>query len=87
MRDCASPDVIPSQVAYFYDDEVVNHNYGGGNPMRPHRARLTMELVKGAHRGKTLQNPAGTDVFCLPRWSSSFWMPSAPVKWWPGLLL
>lgn len=36
------------QVAYFYDDEVVNHNYGGGNPMRPHRARLTMELVKGA---------------------------------------
>ena len=25
----------------------MNHNYGGGNPMRPHRARLTMELVKG----------------------------------------
>eukprot|EP00887_Chlorella_sp_A99_P004939 scaffold4.g4939.t1 len=35
------------RVSYYYDEEVVNHNYGGGNPMRPHRARLTMELVKG----------------------------------------
>lgn len=34
-------------VAYFYDEEVVNYNYGGGNPMRPHRARLTKELIDG----------------------------------------
>lgn len=34
-------------VAYFYDEECCNHNYGGGNPMRPHRVRLTTSLVKG----------------------------------------
>lgn len=32
-------------VAYFYDEELCNYNYGGGNPMRPHRVRLTHNLV------------------------------------------
>ena len=32
-------------VAYYYDEEVGNVNYGGGNPMRPHRVRLTHTLV------------------------------------------
>lgn len=32
-------------VAYYYDEEVGNVNYGGGNPMRPHRVRLTHSLV------------------------------------------
>ncbi|CAL8465253.1 g4788 [Coccomyxa elongata] len=32
-------------VGYFYDEELTNHNYGGGNPMRPHRVRLTHSLV------------------------------------------
>lgn len=34
-------------VAYYYDEECCNHNYGGGNPMRPHRVRLTHSLVMG----------------------------------------
>ena len=34
-------------VAYFYDEELANYNYGGGNPMRPHRVRLTTNLVSG----------------------------------------
>lgn len=34
-------------VAYFFDEELCNYNYGGGNPMRPHRHRLTTNLVKG----------------------------------------
>lgn len=35
------------QVAYFYDEEMTNYNYGGGNPMRPHRVRLTTNLITG----------------------------------------
>ncbi|CAL5222017.1 g4307 [Coccomyxa viridis] len=34
------------RVGYFYDEELTNHNYGGGNPMRPHRVRLTHSLVE-----------------------------------------
>lgn len=26
---------------------MTNYNYGGGNPMRPHRVRLTTNLVNG----------------------------------------
>lgn len=26
---------------------MTNYNYGGGNPMRPHRVRLTTNLVDG----------------------------------------
>ncbi|KAL6764497.1 hypothetical protein V8C86DRAFT_2471108 [Haematococcus lacustris] len=33
-------------VAYFYDEEIGNFCYGGGNPMRPHRARLVYSLLK-----------------------------------------
>lgn len=32
-------------VTYFYDEEIGNFCYGGGNPMRPHRVRLTHNLV------------------------------------------
>eukprot|EP00951_Prasinocladus_malaysianus_P011540 scaffold85196_cov37-Prasinocladus_malaysianus.AAC.1 len=34
-------------VSYFYDEEIGNFCYGGGNPMRPHRVRLTHTLVDG----------------------------------------
>eukprot|EP00889_Picochlorum_renovo_P005891 jgi/Picre1/32921/NNA_008250.t1 len=34
-------------VVYFYDEEMTNYNYGGGNPMRPHRVQLTTNLVDG----------------------------------------
>lgn len=32
-------------VRYFYDEDIYNHNYGLGNPMRPHRVRLTNKLI------------------------------------------
>ena len=32
-------------VAYFYEEEYGNFSLGGGNPMRPHRVRLTNNLV------------------------------------------
>jgi len=34
------------RTAYFYDEYLGNYTYGGGNPMRPHRVRLTHSLVK-----------------------------------------
>ena len=34
-------------VAYFYDEEIGNFCLGPGNPMRPHRARLTNALLGG----------------------------------------
>lgn len=35
------------QVYYFYDEEMTNYNYGGLNPMRPHRVKLATHLVQG----------------------------------------
>jgi histone deacetylase 1/2 len=32
-------------VAYFYDPEIGSYYYGPGHPMKPHRLRLTHNLV------------------------------------------
>lgn len=34
-------------MSYFYDEEIGNFCYGGGNPMRPHRARMVYSLLNG----------------------------------------
>ncbi|GFR46630.1 hypothetical protein Agub_g8235 [Astrephomene gubernaculifera] len=46
-------------VAYYYDDEIGNYDYGGGNPMRPHRARMCYTLVDsyGLTKKMMLQRP------------------------------
>ncbi|MEW5298362.1 MAG: hypothetical protein WDW36_001494 [Sanguina aurantia] len=41
-------------VSYFYDEEIGNFCYGGGNPMRPHRARMTYSLVDSYGLGKQM---------------------------------
>lgn len=41
-------------VSYFYDEELGNFCYGGGNPMRPHRVRLTHSLVNNYGMDKQL---------------------------------
>ncbi|CAN0014659.1 unnamed protein product, partial [Phaeothamnion confervicola] len=33
------------RVAYFYDSEIGNYHYGQGHPMKPHRVRMTHNLV------------------------------------------
>eukprot|EP00531_Pseudo-nitzschia_arenysensis_P010015 CAMPEP_0116123640 /NCGR_PEP_ID=MMETSP0329-20121206/4853_1 /TAXON_ID=697910 /ORGANISM="Pseudo-nitzschia arenysensis, Strain B593" /LENGTH=422 /DNA_ID=CAMNT_0003617563 /DNA_START=109 /DNA_END=1377 /DNA_ORIENTATION=+ len=33
------------RVSYFYDGEVGNYHYGQGHPMKPHRVRMTHNLV------------------------------------------
>lgn len=40
MQACKLP-----QVAYFYDPEIGSYYYGPGHPMKPHRLRLTHNLV------------------------------------------
>jgi histone deacetylase 1/2 len=51
----APPVKPPRNVAYFFDEEQCNYNYGGGNPMRPHRHRLTTNLVKGYDLDKKMR--------------------------------
>ncbi|KAI7835938.1 hypothetical protein COHA_010172 [Chlorella ohadii] len=51
----APPVKPPRNVAYFFDEEQCNYNYGGGNPMRPHRHRLTTNLVKGYELDKKMR--------------------------------
>jgi histone deacetylase 1/2 len=41
-----------TKVAYFYDPEIGDYNYGPGHPMKPHRIRMTHSLLVnyGIHR-------------------------------------
>jgi acetoin utilization deacetylase AcuC-like enzyme len=50
-------------VAYFYDEEIGNYCYGGGNPMRPHRARMAYSLVDsyGLTQQMIVQRPRPRD--------------------------
>jgi len=36
---------VKRRVAYFYDGEIGNYHYGQGHPMKPHRVRMTHNLV------------------------------------------
>jgi histone deacetylase 1/2 len=33
------------RVSYFYDPDIGNFHYGSGHPMKPHRVRMTHNLV------------------------------------------
>ncbi|RHZ55980.1 hypothetical protein Glove_408g12 [Diversispora epigaea] len=33
------------RVSYFYDEDIGNYTYGQGHPMKPHRMRMTHDLV------------------------------------------
>lgn len=36
---------LRSRVSYFYDNEIGNYHYGQAHPMKPHRVRMTHDLV------------------------------------------
>ena len=55
MADDRPAAKVARSVAYFFDEEMCNYNYGGGNPMRPHRHRLTTNLVKGYELDKKMR--------------------------------
>lgn len=42
----AGPTLQPDKVvAYYYDGDVGNYSYGYGHPMKPHRMRMTHNLI------------------------------------------
>lgn len=68
--------VKDKKVAYYYDEELGNVNYGGGNPMRPHRVRLTHNLVEnyGLNDRLRVQRPR----YCSDRELEEFHADGAP---------
>jgi histone deacetylase 1/2 len=75
-------------VAYFYDEELCNYNYGGGNPMRPHRVRLTHNLVHNYNLDKKLwvrrPEPRTEEQISMfhadGRWRFAAWAPRQPAR-------
>eukprot|EP00922_Rhytidocystis_sp_ex-Travisia-forbesii_P050046 GHVS01074470.1.p1 GENE.GHVS01074470.1~~GHVS01074470.1.p1 ORF type:complete len:448 (+),score=16.40 GHVS01074470.1:130-1473(+) len=57
------------KVCYFYDEEIGNYHYGTGHPMRPHRIKMTNELVEiyGLHSYLELMMPVRPAVTDLTR--------------------
>lgn len=51
-------------VSYYYDEELGLYSYGESNPMRPHRLRLTHNLVTsyGLTNRLKVQRPRPRDV-------------------------
>lgn len=47
------------RVSYFYDSEIGNYHYGQGHPMKPHRVRMTHNLIVsyGLHRRMEIFRP------------------------------
>jgi histone deacetylase 1/2 len=47
------------RVSYFYDEDIGNFHYGIGHPMKPHRIRMTHELILtyGLYRKMEIYRP------------------------------
>jgi len=50
---------MPKTVSYFYDGDVGNYYYGAGHPMKPHRIRMTHNLLLnyGLYRKMQIYRP------------------------------
>jgi histone deacetylase 1/2 len=60
------------RVAYFYDSEVGNYHYGQGHPMKPHRMRMTHNLIVhyGMYRQLEVFRPPMIDHIEMTRFHS-----------------
>ncbi len=60
------------RVAYFYDAEIGNYHYGQGHPMKPHRVRMTHNLVVnyGLYRKMEVFRPKLVPASSLTRFHS-----------------
>lgn len=60
------------KVAYFYDSEIGNYYYGQGHPMKPHRVRMTHNLIVNYNLYKEMDvfRPALVDHAELTRFHS-----------------
>jgi histone deacetylase 1/2 len=45
MSGSSTPGRQRRKVSYFYDSEIGNFHYGFGHPMKPHRVRMTHDLI------------------------------------------
>ncbi|KAJ1450208.1 hypothetical protein M885DRAFT_533023 [Pelagophyceae sp. CCMP2097] len=60
------------RVAYFYDAEIGNFHYGQGHPMKPHRVRMTHNLVVnyGLYRQMEVFRPKPVNAALMTRFHS-----------------
>lgn len=60
------------RVAYFYDAEIGNFHYGQGHPMKPHRVRMTHNLVVnyGLYRQMEVFRPKPINSALMTRFHS-----------------
>eukprot|EP00979_Chaetoceros_neogracilis_P012517 scaffold3341_cov270-Chaetoceros_neogracile.AAC.15 len=60
------------RVSYFYDAEVGNYHYGQGHPMKPHRVRMTHNLVVnyGLYRRMEVFRPNHVSPTAMTRFHS-----------------
>jgi histone deacetylase 1/2 len=60
------------RVSYFYDTEIGNYHYGQGHPMKPHRIRMTHNLVVnyGLYRRMEVFRPRLVSPTALTRFHS-----------------
>ena len=63
---------VKRRVAYFYDPEIGNYHYGQGHPMKPHRVRMTHNLVVnyGLYRKMDVFRPKLVSAAQLSRFHS-----------------
>mmetsp|Transcript_4506 Transcript_4506/g.4627 ORF Transcript_4506/g.4627 Transcript_4506/m.4627 type:complete len:435 (-) Transcript_4506:28-1332(-) len=63
---------VKSRVAYFYDPEIGNYHYGQNHPMKPHRVRMTHNLVVnyGLYRKMDVFRPKLVSTSQLTRFHS-----------------
>lgn len=78
---------VKRRVAYFYDPEIGNYHYGQGHPMKPHRVRITHNLVVnyGLYRKMDVFRPKLVSAAQLSRFHSddyvNFLRMITPGKW------
>ena len=60
------------KVCYYYDNDVGNYYYGQGHPMKPHRIRMTHNLLVnyGLYRKMQIYRPARTSQEDMTRFHS-----------------
>ena len=68
----ASGGSVKRRVSYFYDPEIGNYHYGQGHPMKPHRVRMTHNLVVnyGLYRKMDVFRPKLVSAAQLTRFHS-----------------
>uniref|UniRef100_A0AC34RAA4 Histone deacetylase domain-containing protein n=1 Tax=Panagrolaimus sp. JU765 TaxID=591449 RepID=A0AC34RAA4_9BILA len=64
------------RVAYYYDGDVGNYYYGQGHPMKPHRIRMTHNLLLnyGLYRKMEVFRPRPAEMDELTRYHSDDYM-------------